>query len=67
MDFHYDIDASNAIVIIRRSSTISVARCPHDATKQLDKGYGWQALGNIEGQKLHVLATALQKFGETDL
>ena len=44
MDFHYEIDA----------------RCPHDDTKQLDKGFGWQALGNIEEQKLHVITTALQ-------
>ena len=60
MDFHYDIDASNAIVNIRRSSPISVAGCPHDATKQLDKGFGWQDLGNKEEQKLHVITTALQ-------
>ena len=60
MDFHYDIDASNAIVIIRRSSPISFAGCPYDATKQLYKGFGWQVLGNIEEQKLHVITTALQ-------
>ena len=48
------------IVIIRRSSTIFVARCPHDATKQLDKGFGWQALGNIEEQKLNAITTTLQ-------
>ena len=48
------------IVIIRGASTISVARCPHDDTKQLDKGFGWQALGNIEEQKLRVITTALQ-------
>ena len=48
------------IVIIRRSLTISLARCPHDAIKQLDNGFGWQALGNIEEQKLRVITTALQ-------
>ena len=60
MDFHYDIDASNAIVIIRRSSPISVAGCPHDVTKQIDKGFGWQDLGNIEEQKMYDITTALQ-------
>ena len=48
------------IVSVKRSLTISVARCPHDTTKQLNKGFGWQALGNIEEQKLRVITTALQ-------
>ena len=60
MDIQYDIDTSNDCHYQKIFADFCCCGCPHDATKQLDKGFVWQVLGNIEEQKLHVITTALQ-------